>query len=125
MVLAYIAAGIAGGMLGGMGMGGGTVLIPILVILLGVGQRAAQAINLIGFVPMSVAALIIHFKNRLVETKGLWVLVLSGIAFAVCGSFLAKVINGEILKRIFGGFLTILSIVQFFSVFRKKPKKRE
>ena len=65
--LFYALAGLAGGMLGGMGMGGGTVLIPLLTILLGVPQHAAQAINLISFLPMAGVALIIHFKNGLVE----------------------------------------------------------
>ena len=34
--LVYLLAGLAGGILGGMGMGGGTVLIPILTMFCGV-----------------------------------------------------------------------------------------
>ncbi len=31
------------------------------------------------------------------------------------GGFAAQAVNGEVLKRIFGGFLLLLSVVQFFS----------
>lgn len=44
----------AAGLLGGMGMGGGTILIPALTIFLGVEQHAAQAANLIAFLPMAL-----------------------------------------------------------------------
>ena len=37
----YAVAGILGGILGGMGMGGGTVLIPLLTLFYGVGQHTA------------------------------------------------------------------------------------
>ena len=65
----FALAGLAGGLLGGMGMGGGTVLIPLLSIFMNVDQHAAQALNLISFLPMAVVAHVIHFKNGLVNTK--------------------------------------------------------
>lgn len=51
--LVCLLAGLAGGVLGGMGMGGGTVLIPILTMLCGVPQHMAQSVNLFSFLPMS------------------------------------------------------------------------
>ena len=119
----FCLAGISGGLLGGMGMGGGTVLIPLLVIVLGVPQHLAQAINLISFVPMAVVALIIHVKNRLVKTSGLWLIILSGLLSCTAGSFIARGINAEALRRIFGGFLTVLSVFQVCSVVKKESRK--
>ena len=52
--------GIIGGVLGGMGMGGGTLLIPLLTIFLNISQQNAQGINLIAFLPMSIVAIIIE-----------------------------------------------------------------
>ncbi len=108
----YAACGIAGGTIGGMGMGGGTVLIPLLSIALGLPQRLAQAINLISFVPMAVIALIIHVKNGLVETKGLWWIVLSGLFFCAAGCLVARWLEAPLLKKFFGGFLIALSVFQ-------------
>lgn len=109
----YIVAGIIGGIVGGMGMGGGTLLIPLLTIFYGLNQHSAQAINLVGFIPMSIVALIIHFKNGYVETKHMLWIILAGIITCTASCFLANVLKGELLKRLFGGFLVILSIWQF------------
>lgn len=116
----FIIAGTAGGVLGGMGMGGGTVLIPLLNIGFGLEQHLAQAINLISFVPMAIVALVIHFKNGLVETSGLIRIIFAGLVSCVAGCFIARGISAEVLKRIFGGFLTILSIIQVIGALRKK-----
>ena len=115
--LFYALAGLAGGMLGGMGMGGGTVLIPLLTIRLGVPQHAAQAINLISFLPMAGVALIIHFKNGLVEYKRALFVIVPALLFALLGCFVAKNTEGELLGRIFGGFLAVLSIFQLYTAF--------
>lgn len=116
----FIVAGFLGGILGGMGMGGGTVLIPLLSIGLGVPQHLAQAINLISFVPMALIAIIIHVKNRLINTDGLFIMIISGLVFCVLGSFIAKNIEANVLRRIFGAFLTVLSIFQVCEIARKK-----
>ena len=120
----FCLAGIAGGLLGGMGMGGGTVLIPLLAIGLGVSQHLAQAVNLISFVPMAIAALFIHAKNGLIKTAGLWIIILSGLFSCVVGCFIARGINADVLRRIFGGFLTVLSVFQICSVVRQKKNRR-
>lgn len=118
----YSIAGLLGGVLGGMGMGGGTVLIPLLSIFYSVGQHSAQAVNLISFIPMAIVALIIHLKNKLVVFKDLLKIIIPGLISCVVGSFLAKQISAEVLKRIFGGFLILLSIIQIFMGFKEKSQ---
>lgn len=115
-----ILIGIVGGILGGMGMGGGTLLIPLLTIILGIEQNIAQGINLLAFLPMSIVALIIHFKNKLIETKITWPIIITGILSAVGGSFLANFIEPKDLKIYFAIFLIILGVFQFISIFFKK-----
>lgn len=50
-----------------MGIGGGTILIPIMTIFLGFDQKTAQAVNLIYFIPTAITALTIHIKNKQIE----------------------------------------------------------
>ena len=108
-------SGIAAGVLGGMGMGGGTILIPLLTIFFGAEQKTAQAINLVAFIPMAIVSLIMHFKNGLVEKRGImWIIVPAALVSAL-GSYLAALTDGAVLKRCFGGFLLALPAVQFFS----------
>ena len=116
----YATAGVLSGILGGMGMGGGTILIPLLSIFYKVGQHTAQAINLIGFIPMSVVALIIHFKNKLVDFKNVIKIVLPGIATCIVGCFIARAMSADLLKRCFGGFLIILSVFQLLTELKKR-----
>ena len=119
----YSLVGALGGLLGGMGMGGGTILIPLLTIIFGIGQHQAQALNLLGFIPMAVIALVIHFKNRLVDYKNVWIIIVTGLIFCATGSFIAKQISGDVLKRIFGGFLILLSIFQLITGLKKQKEK--
>ncbi len=116
----YVLTGIAGGVLGGMGMGGGTLLIPLLTIFQGLGQHQAQAINLIAFIPMSAIALIIHFKKKSIKFKNVLWIILPGLAFCFVGCYVAKHITGDLLGRIFGGFLIVLSVFQIINLIRKK-----
>ena len=123
MFVWYLVAGLFGGVLGGMGMGGGTLLIPLLTIFLRVKQHTAQAVNLIGFIPMAIVALIIHIKNKLVDfDKVLWIII-PGVISCVGGCFVSKALSGELLGRLFGGFLILLAIFQFMTEFLKKNQK--
>lgn len=110
-MLWYVVAGIAGGVIGGMGMGGGTLLIPILTLLLSVGQLEAQAINLIVFVPMAIVTLIIHIKNKLVDFKKLIYSLPLALVLAIIGALLVKKIDESILKTTFGVFMLIVGVV--------------
>ena len=112
-IIIFITIGIVGGTISGMGMGGGTLLIPLITIFYSVSQHTAQAINLIGFIPMAIVALIIHIKNRLVKYENVIIIIISGAITCVIGCFLAKIMSGNLLKRCFGGFLLLLSVFQF------------
>ena len=122
-VIIFSLIGIIGGVLGGMGMGGGTLLIPLLTIFLNLPQKEAQAINLIAFLPMSIIALILHYKNKLLKFKNVGYVILSGLFTCVFGFFIAKNLSGEILKRFFGVFLLILSVTQFLFATKDKNSK--
>ena len=111
----YAVFGLIAGVVGGMGMGGGTVLIPLLSFLGTVPQHVAQAVNLITFIPMAVVAIFFHIKNKLIDFSGILYIILPGVAFAAGFSYIAENTSGDILQRIFGGFLIVLSVLQIFS----------
>lgn len=123
-----VLAGLVSGIFGGMGMGGGTLLIPILTILLGFAQRNAQAINLLVFIPMAIVSLIIHIKNKLVDFKVGIPVMISGTIFSVGGSIITNLIGNDIMRKIFGIFLLIVGIYQGFQailMFKAKGKSCE
>ncbi len=93
-----------------MGMGGGTVTIPLLVLVGGVEQKLAQSANLFAFLPMSASALTMHKKNGLLQTEGIWWSVLPALLFSVLGSLLATALPSDLLQKGFGAFLIVLAI---------------
>ncbi len=106
----YAAAGFAAGLLGGMGMGGGTVLIPALTILLGVEQHVAQAANLIAFLPMAAFSLAVHKKQGLLRSEGVLGVAIPALVFSVLGGVTAGFLPSEVLKKLFGAFLVFLAV---------------
>ena len=117
--------GFLGGVLGGMGMGGGTILIPLVTIFLGFEQKLAQAVNLISFIPMAAVVLIVHFKNKLVKTENLFFMIIPACIFSIGGAVLCQFIKSEILSRVFGGFLIALSILQFLSAKKERKESKK
>jgi len=119
----FILFGIVGGIIGGMGMGGGTLLIPLLTLLGGLSQHLAQSLNLLTFIPMAIIALIIHSKNKLVNFKSGLIIIPPAIIGAVVGSILSTNTNENILSLCFGIFLIVLGIWQIVSIYFMKKKK--
>ena len=117
----YIVIGIVCGVLGGMGMGGGTFLVPMLV-LTSLEQIKAQGINLVCFVPMALCSLFLHTKNKLVKFDKVVLLVLPGMVFSVVGSMLAHKVQSDKLKICFGIFLIILGVYQLFCKSKQQNK---
>lgn len=124
-IFLLILFGALSGVFGGMGMGGGTTLIPLLTIFLSFNQRISQGYNLISFLIMSIIALIIHSKNKLVCWKIVLPLGICGAICSVGGSLLANNLNGKILKILFGAFLIILAIYQLIVIIKAYKDEKE
>jgi len=125
-----IIIGILGGVIGGMGMGGGTFLIPLLTIFCSIEQHIAQSVNLIAFVPMSMVAIFIHAKNKLIDFKVVPLIAISAVASSIPASILAKNTKAELLSIYFGIFLCLLGIYQLVTAIMliknsKKGNKKE
>lgn len=115
-------SGIVSGVLGGMGMGGGTLLIPLLTILFGFNQKLAQGVNLIAFSLMAIIALIIHIKNKLVDVKTAIKFGAVAIVFSCLGAFVANLIKTRWLKMLFGFLLIAVAIYQTIEQIKKIKK---
>ena len=116
----YVIVGALGGVLAGMGMGGGTLTIPLLVLLFGVEQTVAQTVNLVAFLPTGLLALFIHFKNKLVDVKKAMTILIPALMTTVLSSIFATDFKGEFLTKLFGGFLIVIAGVSFLAQVLKK-----
>lgn len=121
--LFFVLAGLAGGVLAGMGMGGGTLTLPILVLVMNVSQITAQFANLIAFLPSGTAALFVHVKNGLVRKENLIYMLVPSIIACVGCSFFATEASGDLLKKLFGGFLVLIAVCSFAAKIVKAGKQ--
>ena len=118
-IFLLILAGIVGGIIGGMGMGGGTLLIPILTIFLDVPQKNAQAINLVAFIPMAIIVTIINIKRKGIDYKSVLLVATPALITSVISALLVKKISSKALSVGFAVFLIILGVIMMIDTLRK------
>ena len=111
-----ILVGIAAGMLSGLvGVGGGIVIVPALVFILGFSQKMAMGTSLgILLLPVGILGVIQYYKQGYVDIR---VVVIISAAFLVgsyFGSKIALSLPNEIIKKIFAVFMIIIAIKLLF-----------
>ena len=97
-----IGIGIVAGIISGLGMGGGTILILALILLMNIEQHVAQASNLLFFIPTSIVATVINAKKRRIDWKVGIPIALSGTLGAIIGAKFAIQIESTNLRKYFG-----------------------
>ena len=106
----YVIAGVFSGIIAGMGMGGGTLLIPILVLMLDVDIKVAQLTNLLCFIPLSIVSIAKLAKSKLVNFKYAMLIGIPCMVMSVIASFISVNIDADNIKKYFGIFLIVLGI---------------
>ena len=114
-----LAVGFATGILSAWGVGGGTLLLLCMTLLLGVDQRTAQTINLLYFLPTAAMGLLYHRKNGLLERAVLRTAAPWGTAAAAAGALAATTVDVSLLRRPFGVYLLAAGIYTLL----QKPTK--
>ncbi len=116
-----ILAGFGAGLLSGlMGVGGGTITIPALVLLLGISQHAAQGISLAIIIPTAMIGAYGYFMRGYVDMRRVYLIAGGAIPGAVLGSWVACSISSGSLRQIFGGFVIIVALRVLYDVFSQK-----
>lgn len=103
--------GIISGTISGTGMGGGTILILVLSIFLGIEQHTAQATNLVFFVPTSISAIIVSIKSKLIEWKIGITIAIAGIVGAIIRSKYIVKTRSKGIKKIFWDIFRVNSYI--------------
>jgi len=115
--------GLVSGITSGLfGVGGGVVMVPAMVLLLGVDMKKAVGTSLAVIIPTALVTTFKHYKQGNVE----WGLSLSLAPAAIIGGYLGAWLTLHIkandLKRAFGLFIALVGVYIFFSD-RILPKK--
>ena len=107
------------GFLAGLGIGGGSLLILWLTMVLNLEHGAARGINLLFFLPSAAIACLFRWKQGCIPWKRILPAILSGCIAAGIFSFLGVRMDLTLLRKLFGGLLLITGIRELLY----KPKK--
>lgn len=115
LIINGLLIGIAAGLICGLfGMGGGSILVPVIVHFFDLPIKTAIGTSLFVIFFSSVSALINYTKSNNVEKKLIFYIVPSGIAGAQLGALMTSVMSDNAVKYIFVVLVCSLGLKMLF-----------
>lgn len=108
------AAGVAGGM---FGIGGGAIMVPAMVLLLGLEQKFATGTSIAAqILPIGILAALVYYRNGNLNIKYSVFIALGLIVGNFFGALFANqpYISSETMKKLYGIFLLIIGFRYLF-----------
>jgi uncharacterized membrane protein YfcA len=103
-----IALGVAAGMIAGLfGVGGGTIFVPTLTLVLGLSQLHAEATSLLAIIPVAMLGSWRQTREGTVRWGDATIIGLVSVATAIVGALIADVAPERALRL---GFAVLLVI---------------
>jgi len=116
-VLLFIAIGLGSGLLSGLfGVGGGTVIVPMLTILAGFEHRRAAGTSLAAIVPIAAVGVISYAVHDAVAWIPALILAAAAVVGAQLGTWLLARLPVTALRWAFVGFLVVVIVGLFLVV---------
>lgn len=123
-VVVAIGIGLVAGFFAGLaGIGGGLVIVPSTVMLLGLSQHEAQGTSLVAIVFTAVAGTIVNLKNKRVRLKDGLVVGAGGVIGSLIGSQLALGVEGRTLSLVFGFLVLFVALRIFYRALRPQTQE--
>lgn len=118
-LMILLGVGLAAGVFSGIaGIGGGTIIVPALVFFLGYTQHQAQGVSLTMFLlPIGFLGVYNYYKGGHVTAETVRISLIMCATFVVgsyVGSKIAVGLNQDMLKKIFGAFILLVSLKMIF-----------
>ncbi len=114
IILASIGV-VAGIISGSIGVGGGIVVVPALVFIMGFSQHNAQGTSLAFMLPpIGILAAYNYYKSGYVNWKFALIILLAFVIGAYVGSLISVNIPDKILRKIFGIFMLLIAAKMIF-----------
>lgn len=106
--------------LSGIGVGSAGIFTLCLTAFLGYAQTEAQALNLAFFIFSAGVSLLVLRRTRIFPRRVILMLILCALPGTLAGSYLARVLDPSILRRLFGGMLVVTGVLGLFGGARKR-----
>lgn len=111
IILSLVLIGILAGILSGLvGVGGGVIMVPLLVLLLGFSQHQAQGTSLaVLVVPVTAVAVYSYYKEGYIDWRYAAIIAVFFVIGGYFGSKIAIGLDQRMLKKIFGVILILIA----------------
>jgi len=108
---ALVAIGAGAGLLSGLlGVGGGLLMVPGLVLLVGLAQHRAHATSLAAIIPIAVVGALVFGRADSVDGLAAAVLAVGSLLGVQVGARAMGRLSGERLALVFGGFVIVVAL---------------
>ncbi|MDB4075873.1 MAG: sulfite exporter TauE/SafE family protein [Crocinitomicaceae bacterium] len=116
-ILILVIIGISAGILSGfVGVGGGVIIVPALVYVLGMSQFEAQGTSLfVLLLPVGILAVMNYSKAQTINWRFGLIIAVTFVVGGFVGSKIALKINPAYVKLIFGVLMAYVSIRMMMS----------
>jgi uncharacterized membrane protein YfcA len=125
-LLILILIGLMAGFLSGLvGIGGGIIIVPALVFVLGFSQKLAQGTSLgILLLPVGIFAVIQYYKQGYLNINYVAIVAVAFVLGGFLGSKLALSLSDEKMKKIFALLMLLIAVkMLFFDRSKPSPAK--
>ena len=122
-MLLKLLVGTVLGFLSGLGIGGGSLLILWLTLILGMAPEIARVINLLFFLPSAVIACLFRWRQGVLKLRQVVPAMIAGTATAAVFSFWGRSLDVTLLKKGFGLLLLATGLREL--LYRPKKKERQ
>lgn len=111
-ILILVAIGVLAGILSGfVGVGGGVIIVPALIYVLGMSQFEAQGTSLfVLLLPVGILAVYNYYKTDQINWKFGVIISIAFVLGGFFGSKLALKLSPSVVRIIFGAIMAIVSI---------------
>lgn len=111
LLVALVAVGAASGMLAGLlGVGGGLVLVPFLVLVVGMSQHAAEGTSLLVILPTALVASLTLRRRGVGDLRLALGVGVVGAIGGVAGGLLALALPAGVLRTLFAVFVALVGL---------------
>jgi uncharacterized protein len=111
LLLGGFIAGVFGALLG---LGGGVLLIPFLVMILGIPMHQAIATSIIAVIATSSAGAAMNLERRTVHMRLGMLLEIATVTGAILGGITANYLSASVLSKLFSGLLFFVALVMIW-----------
>ncbi len=114
LLLALFGIFVSGVLSGLLGVGGGLLMVPILVMILGKDMHVAVATSLAIIVPTAIAGVLVHSAAGRVDVRLFLICACFAVAGGILGSWLVGSVSAAVLRRLFAVVMLIVAVRMFF-----------